>query len=426
MGKNPLHKRKETTSSNIKKKGDGSFKHKTPHSKERMNSTMYKIVFNNNRTTTFNSLEEMENFLNITREEVNQLLSGENPQLKRKLGIKNIINKLDELVKNIQGMKEKINKNINVMRESLNTLPQTISNVLNYTNRNKLVIGIKYKLESFNEEYKRLKQEGKVKGIGISLPLGSGNRLDGDSYKLDYVLRVLRKYDGFEELGETPLLLFTPHYSTYMKTNYKGNIDDIYWIGIDNEMIVSPYGFNIHNHLNPTTYNHKREINMNVELIKKIRSEEGMELGELHTHIDRYSLGTMFIFLSLLIDELTEEEFKDLVISDSSHIITNTSLRESKLSSVEKFNIKNFEERVKELQEIRETKKYSLDELGVFPWYDGEKIKTILDKKFKRKKRTIIENSNKYSYQKEENCVGEHFYTKEGHVIQYLDIVECV
>ena len=397
-----------------------------PPNKERMNFTMYKIVFNNNRTTTFNSLEEMENFLNITREEVNQLLSGENPQLKRKLGIRNIINKLDELVKSIQGMKEKINKNINVMRESLNTLPQTISNVLNYTNKNKLVIGIKYKLESFNEEYKRLKQEGKVKGIGISLPLGSGNRLDGDSYKLDYVLRVLRKYDGFEELGETPLLLFTPHYSTYMKTNYKGNIDEIYWIGIDNEMIVSPYGFNIHNHLNPTTYNHKREINMNVELIKKIRSEEGMELGELHTHIDRYSLGTMFIFLSLLIDELTEEEFKDLVISDSSHIITNTSLRESKLSSVEKFNIKNFEERVKELQEIRETKKYSLDELGVFPWYDGEKIKTILDKKFKRKKRTIIENSNKYSYQKEENCVGEHFYTKEGHVIQYLDIVECV
>ena len=397
-----------------------------PPNKERMNLTMYKIVFNNNRTTTFNSLEEMENFLNITREEVNQLLSGENPQLKRKLGIRNIINKLDELVKNIQGMKEKINKNINVMRESVKTLPQTISNVLNYTNRNKLVIGIKYKLESFNEEYKRLKQEGKVKGIGISLPLGSGNRLDGDSYKLDYVLRVLRKYDGFEELGETPLLLFTPHYSTYMKTNYKGNIDEIYWIGIDNEMIVSPYGFNIHNHLNPTTYNHKREINMNVELIKKIRSEEGMELGELHTHIDRYSLGTMFIFLSLLIDELTEEEFKDLVISDSSHIITNTSLRESKLSSVEKFNIKNFEERVKELQEIRETKKYSLDELGVFSWYDGEKIKTILDKKFKRKKRTIIENSNKYSYQKEENCVGEHFYTKEGHVIQYLDIVECV
>ena len=397
-----------------------------PPSKERMKLVMYKIVFNNNRTTTFNSLEEMENFLNITREEVNQLLSGENPQLKRKLGIRNIINKLDELVKNIQGMKEKINKNINVMRESLNTLPQTISNVLNYTNKNKLVIGIKYKLESFNEEYKRLKQEGKVKGIGISLPLGSGNRLDGDSYKLDYVLRVLRKYDGFEELGETPLLLFTPHYSTYMKTNYKGNIDEIYWIGIDNEMIVSPYGFNIHNHLNPTTYNHKREINMNVELIKKIRSEEGMELGELHTHIDRYSLGTMFIFLSLLIDELTEEEFKDLVISDSSHIITNTSLRESKLSSVEKFNIKNFEERVKELQEIRETKKYSLDELGVFSWYDGEKIKTILDKKFKRKKRTIIENSNKYSYQKEENCVGEHFYTKEGHVIQYLDIMECV
>ena len=386
---------------------------------------MYKIVFNNNRTTTFNSLEEMENFLNITREEVNQLLSGENPQLKRKLGIRNIINKLDELVKNIQGMKEKINKNINVMRESLNTLPQTISNVLNYTNRNKLVIGIKYKLESFNEEYKRLKQEGKVKGIGISLPLGNNNMLDGDSYKLDYVLRVLRKYDGFEELGETPLLLFTPHYSTYMKTNYKGNIDDIYWIGIDNEMIVSPYGFNIHNHLNPTTYNHKREINMNVELIKKIRSEEGMELGELHTHIDRYSLGTMFIFLSLLIDELTEEEFKDLVISDSSHRITNTSLRESKLNSVEKFNIKNFEERVKELQEENETKKYSIDELGVFPWFDG-KIRTILDKKFKRKKRTIIENSNKYSYQKEENCVGEHFYTKNGYVIQYKDIMECV
>ena len=386
---------------------------------------MYKIVFNNNRTTTFNSLEEMENFLNITREEVNQLLSGENPQLKRKLGIRNIINKLDELVKNIQGMKEKINKNINVMRESLNTLPQTISNVLNYTNRNKLVIGIKYKLESFNEEYKRLKQEGKVKGIGISLPLGNNNMLDGDSYKLDYVLRVLRKYDGFEELGETPLLLFTPHYSTSMKTNYQGNIDDIYWIGIDNEMIVSPYGFNIHNHLNPTTYNHKREINMNVELIKKIRSEEGMELGELHTHIDRYSLGTMFIFLSLLIDELTEEEFKDLVISDSSHRITNTSLRESKLNSVEKFNIKNFEERVKELQEENETKKYSIDELGVFPWFDG-KIRTILDKKFKRKKRTIIENSNKYSYQKEENCVGEHFYTKNGYVIQYKDIMECV
>ena len=396
-----------------------------PPNKERMNFTMYKIVFNNNRTTTFNSLEEMENFLNITREEVNQLLSGENPQLKRKLGIRNIINKLDELVKNIQGMKEKINKNINVMRESLNTLPQTISNVLNYTNKNKLVIGIKYKLESFNEEYKRLKQEGKVKGIGISLPLGNDDKLDGDCYKLKYVLRVLRKYDGFEELGETPLLLFTPQYTTYSKTTYSGNIDDIYWIGIDNEMIVSPYGFNIHNHLNPTTYNHKREINMNVELIKKIRSEEGMELGELHTNIDRYSLGTMFIFLSLLIDELTEEEFKDLVISDSSHRITNTSLRESKLNSVEKFNIKNFEERVKELQEENETKKYSIDELGVFPWFDG-KIRTILDKKFKRKKRTIIENSNKYSYQKEENCVGEHFYTKNGYVIQYLDIMECV
>ena len=382
---------------------------------------MYKIVFNNNRTTTFNSLEEMENFLNITREEVNQLLSGENPQLKRKLGIRNIINKLDELVKSIQGMKEKINKNINVMRESLNTLPQTISNVLNYTNRNKLVIGIKYKLESFNEEYKRLKQEGKVKGIGISLPLGNNNMLDGDSYKLDYVLRVLRKYDGFEELGETPLLLFTPHYSTYMKTNYKGNIDDIYWIGIDNEMIVSPYGFNIHNHLNPTTYNHKREINMNVEIIKKIRNGEGVEFGELHTNLDRYPLGTMFIFLSLLIEELTEEEFKDLVISDSSHRITNTPLRESKLNSVKKFNIENFEERVKELQEENETKKYSIDELGVFSWFNKQsKIGIVWGKKFKKEEKILLGNSNNYKFTREENLVGEHFFTnpKERTVIQ--------
>lgn len=385
---------------------------------------MYKIVFNNNRTTTFNSLDEMENFLNITREEVNQLLSGENPQLKRKLGIKNIINKLDELVKSIQGMKEKINKNINGMRESFNTFPQTISNILNYTDENKLVLGIRYKLESFNVEYKRLKQEGKVKGIGISLPLGKNGKLDGDSYKLDYVLRVLRKYDGFEELGETPLLLFTPHYSTYLKTTYSGNIDDIYWIGIDNEMIVSPYGFNIHNHFNPTTYNHKREINMNVELIKKVRSGEGVELGKLHTNIERYSLGTMFIFLSLLNEELTEEEFKDLVISDSSHKI-HTPLRESKLNNIKKFNIENFEERVKDIQEIRETKKYSIDELGVFPWFNG-KIKTIFDKKFKRKEQTLIGNSNKYSFKKEENCVGEHFYTEEGYVIQFQDIMECV
>ena len=373
---------------------------------------MYKIVFNNNRTTTFNSLEEMENFLNITREEVNQLLSGENPQLKRKLGIRNIINKLDELVKSIQGMKENINKNINVMRESLNTLPQTISNVLNYTNRNKLVIGIKYKLESFNEEYKRLKQEGKVKGIGISLPLGNNNMLDGDSYKLDYVLRVLRKYDGFEELGETPLLLFTPHYSTYMKTTYSGNIDEIYWIGIDNEMIVSPYGFNIHNHLNPTTYNHKREINMNVELIRKIRSGEGVEIEKLHTNIDRYPLGTMFIFLSLLIDELTVEEFNDLIISDSSHRITNTSLRESKLSTVKKFNIKNFEERVKELQEENETKKYSIDELGVFSWFNKQsKVVVIRSKKIKKEDKLLLGNSNNYKFTREENLVGEHIFT---------------
>lgn len=404
---------------------DGSFRHKTPINKERMNLTMYKIVFNNNRTTTFNSLDEMEDFLNITREEVNQLLSGENPQLKRKLGIKNIINKLDELVKSIQEMKKKINKNINVMRDSVKTLPQTISNILNYIDENQLVVEIQYKLESFNAEYKRLKQEGKVKGIGISLPLGKNGKLDGDSYKLEYVLRVLRKYDGFEELGETPLLLFTPHYTTYMKTNYKGNIDDIYWIGIDNEMIVSPYGFNIHNHLNPTTYNHKREINMNGEIIKRIRSGEGVELGKLHTDIDRYPLGTMFIFLSLLIDELTDEEFNDLVISDSSHRITNTPLRESKLSTIKKFNIKNFEERVKELQEENETKKYSIDELGVFPWFNG-KIKTIFDKKFKRKEQILIENSNKYSFQKEDNCVGEHIYTRQGYVIQYKDTMECV
>ena len=383
-----------------------------PPNKERMILIMYKIVFNNNRTTTFNSLEEMENFLNITREEVNQLLSGENPQLKRKLGIRNIINKLDELVKSIQGMKENINKNINVMRESLNTLPQTISNVLNYTNRNKLVIGLKYKLESFNEEYKRLKQEGKVKGIGISLPLGNNNMLDGDSYKLDYVLRVLRKYDGFEELGETPLLLFTPHYSTYMKTTYSGNIDEIYWIGIDNEMIVSPYGFNIHNHLNPTTYNHKREINMNVELIKKIRSGEGVEIEKLHTNIDRYPLGTMFIFLSLLIDELTVEEFNDLVISDSSHRITNTSLRESKLNRVKKFNIKNFEERVKELQEENETKKYSIDELGVFSWFNKQsKVVVIRSKKIKKEDKLLLGNSNNYKFTREENLVGEHIFT---------------
>ena len=394
-----------------------------PPNKERMNFTMYKIVFNNNRTTTFNSLEEMENFLNITREEVNQLLSGENPQLKRKLGIRNIINKLDELVKSIQGMKENINKNINVMRESLNTLPQTISNVLNYTNKNKLVIGIKYKLESFNEEYKRLKQEGKVKGIGISLPLGNDDKLDGDCYKLKYVLRVLRKYDGFEELGETPLLLFTPQYTTYSKTTYSGNIDDIYWIGIDNEMIVSPYGFNIHNHLNPTTYNHKREINMNVELIKRIRSGEGVELGKLHTNIERFPLGTMVLFLSLLNEELTEEEFKELITSDSSHIISKE-LGENKIHHMKRLNINNYEERVKDI--IYGDRKYSLYELHkVFSWFDGN-LRTVKDRKFKSKRTFMSLNSNNYKFEKEENCVGEHFYTENGFVIQFQDTMECV
>ena len=386
---------------------------------------MYKLVFKNNRTTTFNSLEEMRGFLGITEEEVNELLSGKNLELRRKLGVQTVVNGVEQYLSKLREMNNNINKGINSLREGVKGISQTVNSFLGYVNENKLVLSIVYKLGLFNEEYKKLKQEGKVKGIGISLPLGNDDKLDGDCYKLKYVLRVLRKYDGFEELGETPLLLFTPQYTTHMKTNYKGNIDDIYWIGIDNEMIVSPYGFNIHNHLNPTTYNHKREINMNEELIRKIRSGEGVEIEKLHTNIDRYPLGTMFIFLSLLIDELTVEEFNDLIISDSSHRITNTSLRESKLSTVKKFNIKNFEERVKELQEENETKKYSIDELGVFSWFDG-KIRTILDKKFKRKKRTIIENSNKYSYQKEENCVGEHFYTKNGYVIQYLDIVECV
>ena len=42
---------------------------------------MYKLVFKNNRTTTFNSLEEMRGFLGITEEEVNELLSGKNLEL---------------------------------------------------------------------------------------------------------------------------------------------------------------------------------------------------------------------------------------------------------------------------------------------------------------------------------------------------------
>lgn len=382
--------------------------------------TMFKLVFKNNRTTTFNSLEEMRGFLGITEEEVNELVQGTNMELRRKLGVKTVVNGVEQYLSKLREMNNNINKGINSLREGVKGISQTVNSFLGYVNENKLVLSIVYKLGLFNEEYKKLKQEGKVKGIGISLPLGSGDKLDGDSYKLDYVLRVLRKYDGFEELGETPLLLFTPHYSTYMKTNYKGNIDEIYWIGIDNETIVSPYGFNIHNHLNPTTYNHKREINMNVEIIKKIRNGEGVEFGELHTNLDRYPLGTMFIFLSLLIDELTVEEFNDLVISDSSHRITNTPLRESKLNSVKKFNIKNFEERVKELQEENETKKYSIDELGVFSWFNKQsKIGIVWGKKFKKEEKILLGNSNNYKFTREENLVGEHFFTnpKERTVI---------
>ena len=373
---------------------------------------MYKLVFKNNRTTTFNSLEEMRGFLGITEEEVNELVQGTNSELRRKLGVKTVVNGVEQYLSKLREMNNNINKGINSLREGVKGVSQTVNSFLDYVNENKLVLSIVYKLGLFNEEYKKLKQEGKVKGIGISLPLGSGDRLDGDSYKLEYVLRVLRKYDGFEELGETPLLLFTPHYSTYMKTTYSGNIDEIYWIGIDNEMIVSPYGFNIHNHLNPTTYNHKREINMNVELIRKIRSGEGVEIEKLHTNIDRYPLGTMFIFLSLLIDELTVEEFNDLIISDSSHRITNTSLRESKLSTVKKFNIKNFEERVKELQEENETKKYSIDELGVFSWFNKQsKVVVIRSKKIKKEEKLLLGNSNNYKFTREENLVGEHIFT---------------
>ena len=384
---------------------------------------MYKLVFKNNRTTTFNSLEEMRGFLGITEEEVNELLSGKNLELRRKLGVKTVVNGVEQYLSKLREMNNNINKGINSLREGVKGISQTVNSFLGYVNENKLVLSIVYKLGLFNEEYKKLKQEGKVKGIGISLPLGSGDRLDGDSYKLDYVLRVLRKYDGFEELGETPLLLFTPHYSTYMKTTYSGNIDEIYWIGIDNEMIVSPYGFNIHNHLNPTTYNHKREINMNVELIKKIRSGEGVELGKLHTNIERFPLGTMVLFLSLLNEELTEEEFKELITSDSSHIISKD-LGENKIHHMKRLNINNYEERVKDI--IYGDRKYSLYELHkVFSWFDGN-LRTVKDRKFKSKRTFMSLNSNNYKFEKEENCVGEHFYTENGFVIQFQDTMECV
>ena len=384
---------------------------------------MYKLVFKNNRTTSFNSLEEMRGFLGITEEEVNELLSGKNLELRRKLGIKTVVNGVEQYLSKLREMNNNINKGINSLREGVKGISQTVNSFLGYVNENKLVLSIVYKLGLFNEEYKKLKQEGKVKGIGISLPLGSGDKLDGDSYKLDYVLRVLRKYDGFEELGETPLLLFTPHYSTYMKTTYSGNIDEIYWIGIDNEMIVSPYGFNIHNHLNPTTYNHKREINMNVELIKKIRSGEGVELGKLHTNIERFPLGTMVLFLSLLNEELTEEEFKELITSDSSHIISKD-LGENKIHHMKRLNINNYEERVKDI--IYGDRKYSLYELHkVFSWFDGN-LRTVKDRKFKSKRTFMSLNSNNYKFEKEENCVGEHFYTENGFVIQFQDTMECV
>ena len=143
-----------------------------------------------------------------------------------------------------------------------------------------------------------------------------------------------------------------------------------------------------------------------------MRNGEGVEIEKLHTNIDRYPLGTMFIFLSLLIDELTVEEFNDLIISDSSHRITNTSLRESKLSTVKKFNIKNFEERVKELQEENETKKYSIDELGVFSWFNKQsKVVVIRSKKIKKEDKLLLGNSNNYKFTREENLVGEHIFT---------------
>ena len=333
------------------------------------------------------------------------------------------INKLNELVKNIQLMSENINKNINRMRDSVKTIPQTIYNSLNNLDKKKLSLMIQIKLGTFNEEYKQLKQEGKVKGIGISLPLGEKDMLDGDSYKLEYVLRVLRKYDGFEELGETPLLLFTPHYSTYLRTTYEGNIDDIYWIGIDNEMIVSPYGFNIHNHLNPTTYNHKREINMNVELIKRIRNGEGVELGQLHTNIERYPLGTMVLFLCVLDKELSEEEFKELVVSDSSHIISND-LGENKIHHMKLLGIDNYEERVKNI--IYGDRKYSLYELDkFFSWFSGN-LRIVKDRKFKSKMTLMSSNSNNYNFEKKDNCIGEHIFTEKGYVKQFIDIMEYV
>ena len=294
---------------------------------------VYKVILKNGTVwkKPFTSIEELKECFEITSEEWETQTFKEIKEIRvydekgRYVGTqKELMRTFNKVKKVISQMKENFEKQISPFVELLT--------------QQKYLIYINLQMEKNQKEYEQLLSDGKVKGLGVKIPIGIQNlngfnpnhTLDDDGIYVDYLIKSLKQY-GFE-VGEHPPIMFVPYSGRCMIT--KGiNMDDYFWVGMDVDITPNKYGFNIHNHFNP--HSHKQnDINLSFELIEDYNN--GIYEG-IHRNVKRFNLGTTIIIMSMIKDKLTKEEMEMLMLSDNSYNYKDTNL--NKLIWFERLNL---------------------------------------------------------------------------------------
>ena len=348
---------------------------------------IYKVIKKDDNVLSFTSTKEIKDWFEITDEEWETQTFRKIKEIKVYDEKGRYIGTQKEL-KNLGNRFKKLISQIKPRMEVINHLKDTLNNVYDTINKQIYIINILYPLHKFSNEYNQLKSDGKVKGIGIKLPYKYNNSwcdytFDGDCYKVDYCIKALNKF-GFN-ICETPHKLFIDYNGYPTQTTYDGDINDIYWIGIDIDIHPNKYGFDIHNHTNPSTYNSNKEINMGWKLFEDIKTND-FKAYKLHTHPNRYPMGTMVLFLYLLVDELTKEEMKYLMLSDKSYYLS-LDLGKNKEMWMERLQLDKYDLLLEKL--LRNEDEFTLTQIkqmDCFKWInEDEELYTVKNFKIKRK-----------------------------------------
>lgn len=282
----------------------------------------YKVILKNGTVwgKPFTSIKELKECFEITSEEWET-------QMFKEIKVIKVYDEKGRYIGTQKELMKSFDKVRNVISQMRNNLKNQISPLVELITQHKYLIYINLQMEKNKKEYNQLLSDGKVKGLGIKIPIGidglnefnPNHILDDDGIYVDYLIKSLKQY-GFE-VGEHPPIMFVPYGGRCILT--KGiQMNDYYWVGMDVDITPNQYGFNIHNHFNP--HSHKQnDINLSFELIEDYNN--GIYEG-IHTNEKRFNLGTTIIIMSMIKDNLTTEEMEMLMLSDNSYNYKNTNL----------------------------------------------------------------------------------------------------